>query len=59
MKDPMFLYAYLFPCKNIKINIQEDVLGNNALPLLVEHTTSSFPENKHMYKNEIYPKALV
>ncbi len=55
----MFLYAYLFPCKNIKINIQEDVLGNNALPLLVEHTTSSFPENKHMYKNEIYPKALV
>jgi len=55
----MFLYAYLFPCKNIKINIQEDVLGNNALPSLVEHTTSSFPKDKCMYKNEIYPEALV
>jgi hypothetical protein len=40
---------------NIKINIQEDVFGINALPLLVEHTTSSFPKDKHMYKNEIYP----
>jgi hypothetical protein len=59
MKDLMFLYAYLFPCKNSKINIQKDVLGSNALPSLVDHTTSSFPEDKHMYKNEIYLEALV
>jgi len=51
MKD-LVLYAYLFPCK-IKTNIRENVLGNNKLPSIIKHNTSSFPEGRHLYKNEI------
>jgi hypothetical protein len=51
MKD-LVLYAYLFPCK-IKTNIREDVLGNNKLPSIIEHNTSSFPEGRRLYKNKI------
>jgi hypothetical protein len=44
MKDLGLLYAYLFPC-HIGTNIREDVLGNNKLPSIVEHNTSSFLED--------------
>lgn len=57
MKDPILLYAYLFPCK-IETNINEDVFNNKDLPLLVEHKTSSFPEDRRLYKNKIYPETL-
>lgn len=58
MKDLVFLYAYLFPCKS-KTNIKDDVPDNNKLPPLVEHKTTSFPENKCLYKYEIYPETLM
>ncbi len=51
MKDLVFLYACLFPCK-IGTNIKEDVLDNNELPSLVEHNTSSFPENMRLFKTK-------
>ncbi len=58
MKDLVFLYAYLFPCKIIT-NIKEDVINNKDFPSLVEHKTSFFPKDRCMYKNKICPKALI
>lgn len=58
MTNLVILYAYLFPCK-IGTNIKEDVFGNNELPSLEEHNTSSFPKDKRLYKNEIYLEAQV
>ncbi len=57
VKDLVLFYAYLFPCK-IKKYIKEDVLDNKDLPLFVEHKTSSFLEDRCLYKNKICLEAL-
>jgi len=54
---PVFMFAYLFPCK-ITIIVCVEILGNKKMLALVECLDSYFLKYQQLYQQEVFPKIV-